>query len=90
MTQQEEQAYCDGQKSVWRRLLAECLTFLGNDPAADATRWAVERADVVATLRKLCRDYGDQDWPDDLHLTDVIEKHLWRHVEPLLPVPESD
>lgn len=37
----------------------------------------VERAETVAALRRLCDYLGDNDWPDDLHLADVIEKHIW-------------
>lgn len=29
-------------------------------------------------LRILCDHYGDNDWADDLHFADVIEKHLIR------------
>lgn len=28
-------------------------------------------------LRQVCDEFGDNDWPDNLHLADVIEKHLW-------------
>ncbi len=90
MTEKEEQAYIEGQKSIWRRQLSEVLRLLGlDDPAANAARWAVERADTVACLRELCGEFGDTEWDDSLHLTDVIEKHLWRHIEPLLPDPED-
>ena len=37
-----------------------------------------ERQEVVAILRRLCAEPGDNDWPDNLHLSDVIEKHLIR------------
>ena len=39
-----------------------------------------ERASVIALLRRVCEVHGDNDWPDDLHLGDVIEKHLARHL----------
>ncbi len=26
---------------------------------------------------------GDNNWPNELHLGDVIEKHILRHTEPL-------
>ncbi len=32
-----------------------------------------------AMLRYVCGEVGDNDWPDTLHLADVIEKHLFRH-----------
>jgi len=35
-----------------------------------------ERADTVVALRELCRVFGDNDWDDDLNLSDAIEKHL--------------
>lgn len=41
---------------------------------------AQERAQVVVLLRELCADFGDNDWPDNLHLYDVIEKHLARRL----------
>jgi hypothetical protein len=43
--------------------------------------FSVEREESVAMLRTVCTNFGDNDWPDDLHLADVIEKHLWRHLE---------
>ena len=46
-----------------------------------AVEWSDdERAGVVVTLRALCADFGDNDWPDDLDIADVIEKHLSRHL----------
>jgi len=38
--------------------------------------YEAERRDVINALRQLCADFGDNDWPDNLHLGDVIEKHL--------------
>jgi hypothetical protein len=39
--------------------------------------WA-ERVAAVAMLRIECAEYDDNDWPDTLHLADIIEKHLAR------------
>lgn len=80
MTDDEERAYVLGKKAVYRRLLAECLVELGPD-APDAARLIAERAEAVAMLRRVCEDHGDNDWSDTLHLADVIEKHLYRHLE---------
>lgn len=77
----EEGAYVSGRKSAWRSILAECLRQLGvDDPEAGATRWVAERAEIVAMLRQVCGQYGDNDWDDALHLADVIEKHLWAYL----------
>lgn len=81
MTESEETAYSEGHRRAWRSMLAECLRQLGIDDAeAGHARYLVEREDAVAQLREVCRDYGDNDWPDDLHLGDVIEKHLSRRL----------
>lgn len=80
MTEQEEIAYNRGRKALARDLLAYAIKELGAD-IPDGARLALERADVVAYLRTACTDHGDNEWPDDLHLRDVIEKHLVRYIE---------
>jgi hypothetical protein len=47
----------------------------------DAIKLIKERTETIALLRKLCGMYGDRNWKDNLHLTDIIEKHLIRHME---------
>lgn len=42
--------------------------------------FAAERTAVVGVLRGLCCDFGDNDWSADLHLADVIEKHLAKYL----------
>ena len=39
-----------------------------------------ERQETIRTLRGLCKDFGDNNWPDNLHLGDVIEKHLGKYL----------
>jgi hypothetical protein len=70
----EETAYEAGKLAMAQRVLSTLLPYLGGE--RDAEAWRLERADVVQALRSLCADFGDNDWPDDLHLGDVIEKHL--------------
>lgn len=87
----EELAYVLGAKAVWRSLLGQCLRELGvNDPDADRARWLAERRDAIATLRQWCGQYGDNDWSDHLHLSDVIERHLMRDVSEKLERPRTD
>lgn len=78
MTEAEEKAYVRGQRAVWCDLLRQAVRALGAD--GDAERWRIEREETVAMLRQVCEHHGDNDWPDDLHLADVIDKHLWRHL----------
>ena len=79
MTESEESAYIRGGKAVWRKLFAESLRELGQE--VNGAALLDERNDAIATLRELCEEYGDNDWPDDLHLSDIIEKHLSRYLE---------
>lgn len=79
MTEQEEQAYSEGNRAAWLHIYAEAARMLGYDGLPEA-RLAIEREQAVAALRILCRDHGDNDWPDDLHLRDVIDKHLGKHL----------
>lgn len=34
--------------------------------------------ELLAGLRELCREYGDNDWPDNLDPLTVVELHLTR------------
>jgi len=42
--------------------------------------WNQEREETIKILRKLCTEFGDNEWADDLHLRDVIEKHLAKYL----------
>lgn len=77
----DETHYSQGSRAAWASMLAECLRQLGiNDPEVRRMRWISEREAVVSQLRSICADYGDNDWPDDLHLGDVVSKHLANHL----------
>lgn len=54
------------------------LRWLGREEAAQeqATAWDRERNETIAALRSLCAAFGDNDWSNDLHLADVVAKHL--------------
>ncbi|HLL74796.1 MAG TPA: hypothetical protein VK421_05985 [Pyrinomonadaceae bacterium] len=80
MDEQNEQSWLRGNKAAYRAIMAECLRNLGHGDR-DARSWALERADVILVLRDLCERYGDNEWPDDLHLGDVLRKHLEPHLE---------
>jgi hypothetical protein len=82
MDDEQEQSYVNGERMAYLSMLRTCLRELGvNDPEAEKCRWAVERQETIMKLRDVCSDHGDNDWPDDLHLSDIIEKHLIRHLE---------
>ena len=82
MSEAEEEAYTRGSRAAWQLMLGECLKNLGYDGSETARLgWITEREAAVAALRSLCGEWGDNDWADNLHLADVIEKHLARHLD---------
>lgn len=83
MTTKAETAYEQGNRAAWQSLLSLALKNLGYDsPEATGSRWAVEREAAIQSLRSLCRDHGDNEWDESLHLQDIIEKHLGAHLPP--------
>lgn len=70
-----------GRKRAYTSMLRVCLRALGvNDPEAEHIRWICERQGAIEQLRDLCTYFGDNDWPDNLDLADIIDKHLARHL----------
>jgi hypothetical protein len=52
-----------------------------DDPEVERAKWLAERTAVVNCLRRECQRVGDNTWPDNLNLVDVIEKNLVRPLE---------
>ena len=80
LSETEETLYMEGNRAAWLQIFQEAARMLGYDKVPNAAL-AAERESAVAMLRQVCREHGDNDWPEDLHLADVIEKHLWRHLD---------
>ncbi len=73
-----EKARIAGRQAAYRHILRQCLAEL---PEGSEHRWQLERGAAVAALRRVCADHGDNDWPDNLSLADVIEKHLRQQLD---------
>ena len=69
-----------GNRAAWAAMYEHCLRQLGYEGRTSASLLA-EREAAVAMLREVCDQHGDNDWDNDLHLADVIEKHLFNHLE---------
>ena len=86
----DETSYIQGSNQALMGMLSFVLRELDFDET-DMERkyysWIEERQAAVNQLRVLCDEYGDNDWPDDLHLGDVIEKHLGRPLNEDLTFP---
>jgi predicted secreted protein len=76
-----ERDFSRGEKAAWRRMLAECIKWLREDAEPmTAEQLLLERTEAIAMLRIVCAEHGDNDWPDRLHLADIIDKHLAKHL----------
>jgi hypothetical protein len=78
MDESEEQAYLRGQRAVYLELLQTAMRALGyDDPQVQLAKWISEREQAIMALREKCEEHGDNEWDDDLHLADIINKHLY-------------
>lgn len=82
MTQDEHDvAYTEGYRLALRQHIMLGLAHLGYEGAEKkALQWVVEREQAIGQLRALCKEFGDNDWDEQLHLGDIIEKHLGKHL----------
>jgi hypothetical protein len=77
----DEASYEAGSRMAWRRMLQTAVMELGiEDPAAAQAAWILEREAAISALRRLCEEHGDNSWPSNLNLADVIEKYLGKHL----------
>lgn len=80
--EQSERDWDAGHKAAWRTMLVLAASELGyDDPLAKAAALIGERADAIVALREVCSEFGRNDWPDNLHLADIIDKNLHRHLD---------
>jgi hypothetical protein len=81
-----ERGYLAGERAAWQSLLAKALSELRgagaapDDPQVRMGQLTLQLEQTRAALRSVCEDFGDNDWDDNLHLADVVEKHLARHL----------
>lgn len=81
MTPSEEHAYLAGIRAMARKMIQTGLIELygekGEDPLKLAGTLASELHDARVAAKLLLEELGEKD-PGDLHLADVIEKHIGR------------
>ncbi|SHH33704.1 hypothetical protein [Desulfofustis glycolicus] len=80
-----EQDYIRGSRNAYRFMMLHCLRELDIETDAEKlekkiVQLVAEREEAISVLRDICRDCGDNSWSDDLHLADIIDKHLGRHL----------
>ncbi len=86
MTDSEEEAYLRGMTAahldIVRASLVHLDAFGGPNLEYENARLVAERSELLLVLRDVCDRFGDNDWSNDLHLVDVIHKHLVPHLIP--------
>lgn len=77
-----DEAWSTGNRAAWLKMFVQCLDELGyDDLEVKRASWILERENAVATLRSLCDEFGDNDWDEELSLTDIIYHHLGAHLQ---------
>lgn len=77
-----ERSWMEGNRAAYASILQVCIRQLGCDnPEAEHAAWLVEKQELSAIIRRLCVEHGDDDYPDNLHLGDVLTKYLEPYLE---------
>jgi hypothetical protein len=82
-----DRGYVRGQRQAWLGLLQTAIRELRGagvdveEPSLALAAAVSELEQVRSSLREACADFGDNDWPDNLNLSDVLEKHLVAYLE---------
>jgi len=79
LSERDEKIYEAGQRSAWRTVLRESLMHLEPQERAYAVL-VEERNAALVVLRRLCEEFGDNNWSDNLDLADILDKHLCKHL----------
>ena len=77
---QHELGYMAGRRQAGLELLGKALDLVGG-PHPREEAWREERAEIVGKLRDICGRFGSNAWEDNENLADVLERHLWDHLE---------
>lgn len=56
------------------------LSYSGEEAEKQRLRLISEREEVIQFLRGVCSEHGDNDWEEGLHLKDIIDDYLVRHI----------
>ncbi len=78
MNESQEKLYIEGEANALKQIIVHCqdkLRGLGVE-LKTSEQFSPERIDIIKTLRSLCEDHGDNDWAEDLHISDILDKHL--------------
>lgn len=75
MIEEFERGHQQGETSAWTEIALIAINKLHVDDKAYAGL-VVWKSQTIAALRRLCDEFGDNEWPDTLHPADVLKNHL--------------
>lgn len=76
-----EANWLEGHRFAWVEIFRKARSEIGYTEEQNlVNNLIIEREEAIVQLRELCREFGDNDWKNDLNLADVIEKHLGRYI----------
>ena len=91
MTDAEDRANEIGRRSAWVGILQQAGSELGYDTDEGKLAFLLaERERTVAALREICGVHGDNDWPPNLYLPDIINKHLGNYLDESIDDDDGD
>ncbi len=81
-----EQDYMRGSGNAYRSMMLHCMRKLGVKTKTETlerevTQLGAEREEAISVLRDICAVCGDNNWEENLHLADIIDKHLRRYLD---------
>ena len=76
----KEQIYERARREILTEQLRSTLNKLRGYGDTTKEQLILEREELIVQLRDVCDHFGDNDWDEKLHLPDVIEKHLFKHL----------
>lgn len=77
-----ERSYLEGRRRAYIDMLMRALEALGYKAhKAKVGLLVAEIEEAKQRLRGLCERHGDNDWRNDEHLADIIERHLGRYLD---------
>lgn len=74
--EKQEESYNNGYRAAWLNIGKQAKSELG----ASEVDFSIERAQVIEFLRSVCLEFGDMEWDENLHIVDILNKHLFNHV----------
>lgn len=73
--------YIRGQRSLLLSQLGAIVRKLQPCDEVTVAHLISERESAIQALRTICDEHGDNDWDENLHLADIINKHLGDYLE---------